>query len=91
MTPLAIAATRSTSDPDAFLRAFNAASNAGRWDLDLEALITRSLIRGEYAKVAGLLEGIAAAHAQAGMPTKAAPIGHRYRNLRGRFTGGEAA
>lgn len=91
-TPLAIARTRPTRDQAAFLMAFTAASNADRWDLDLEALIAQALRDEQYAKVAGLLEGIGAVHAEAGMPTEAAPDWRwRCRAAGGRFAGRSAA
>lgn len=74
MTPLAIARSRPTSDPAVFLMAYTAATQAPRWDLDVEALVAAALRDDNYPKIAGLLEGTAALNAAAGMPREAAPI-----------------
>jgi hypothetical protein len=89
VTPLAITRTRRTGDPAAFLMAYTAATQSRRWDTDIEALIVQALRDEQYAKLAGLLEGVATLHAKDGWPTKAAPV-RRPRTPLGRFVGGAA-
>lgn len=92
MTPLAIARTRPPDDQPAFLMAFTAATQADRWDIDLEGLIAQALREEQHAKVAGLLEGIAAVHAAAGMPMEPSmDWRRRHRNSLGRFARGGVA
>jgi len=79
MTPLAIARTRAgrSADPIAFLGAYTTALQADPWGLDTEQLLRAAQKAGHAPQTAGLIEGLAALHAEARTPIHAKPIHHR--------------
>jgi len=80
VTPLAIARTRAerSADPIAFLEAYTTALQADPWGLDVEQLLHAAQRSGHAPQAAGLIEGLAALHAAAGMPTEATPTHRKY-------------
>lgn len=72
MTPLDIAAVRAdcTSDPGSFLFAFHAALDAAVHDIDTARVLHSMVADGHASSAAGWIEGLAAANAEAGMPTQ---------------------
>lgn len=73
MTRLEIAEAHSlrVKDPESFLLAFHAGYTAGGADVDTARFLYSLLADGHASSAAGFLEGLAAANADAGMPTTA--------------------
>lgn len=71
MTPTQIAADRAlgVEDPESFLLAFHAGRSAAGADVDTAQFLRSLLADGHASSAAGFLEGLAAANAEAGMPT----------------------
>lgn len=72
MTRLEIAYARSlmVEDPQSFMLAFHAGQHAAASDVDTAQFLRSLLNDGHSSSAAGFIEGMAAANAEAGMPTK---------------------
>lgn len=74
MTPTQIAAIRAhdVESPESFMLAFHAGHAADGQDVDTARFLRSLLDDGHASSAAGFLEGLAAANAEAGMPTSSA-------------------
>lgn len=74
MTPMQIASERAerTENPASFWLAFHAGHAAADADVDTARFLRSLLVDGHASSAAGFLEGLAAANAEAGMPTACA-------------------
>lgn len=81
MTAAEIAARRAAhaADPQSFLLAFHAGHAAVEQDVDTARVLRSMLADGHASSAAGFLEGLAAANADAGMPTRPEDPFWRYR------------
>lgn len=87
MDAFTIARTRAehSDHPVAFLNAYTTACRADLRGLDVEAQLADAARHQQWARYAGLIEGIAAVHAAQGMPLHAVPQWRYPRTARGVF------
>jgi len=81
---IAKARSRSVSDPESFLLAFNAGLHAAELDVDSAQFLRSLIVDGHPSSAAGFIEGLAAANALAGLPMECADPFWRRHKLYGR-------